>query len=176
MMKTLGSSISKWLFDENEKCKDIQKKMDAEFSNQQKIHVYIPETWRHFAENNDGKKMTRKEAQQVYDKILNDMWEKYKIDVTKLLGYGLGISRMQWVFKMLYAIIPMNKDVFAEMTDIINYITYIEEEFEKNIIEDCVKNAHMVFLIWEGDIKDPNHQEFEYNSLYNIVEKVCYNS
>lgn len=174
-MRTLGSSISKWLFNENEKCKDIQKKLNEKFANQQRIHAYIPETWRHFVESNHGQKMTRKEAQQVYDKVLNDMMEKYQIDVTKLWGYGLGIARLNWVFKMLYAIIPMNKDAFAVMTDITNYITYIEEEFEKHIIEECVKSAHMVFLIWEGDIKDPNRQEFEYNSLYNTVERVCYN-
>lgn len=174
-MRTLGSSISKWLFNENEKCKDIQKKLDEKFANQQGIHVYIPETWRHIVEKNHGQKMTRQEAQQVYNKILNDMWEKYQIDVTKLWGYGLGIARLQWVFKMLYAIIPMNKDAFAEMTDIFTYITFIEDEFEKNKIEDCVKNAHMVFHIWEGDIKDSNRQEFEYCSLYNTVERVCYN-
>lgn len=174
-MRTLGSSISKWLFNENEKCRDIQKKLDEKFANQQRIHAYIPETWRHFVESNHGQKMTRKEAQQVYDKIRNDMWEKYQIDVTKLLGYGWGISRLKWVFKMLYAIIPMNKDAFAVMTDITNYITYIEEEFEEHIINECVENAHMVFLIWEGDIKDPNRQEFEYGSLYNTVERVCYN-
>lgn len=149
--------------------------MDEKFANQQRIHAYIPETWRHFVESNHGQKMTRKEAQQIYDKIRNDMWEKYQIDVTKLWGYGLGIARLNWVFKMLYAIIPMNKDAFAVMTDITNYITYIEGEFEEHIIEECVKSAHMVFLIWEGDIKDSNRHEFEYNSLYNTVERVCYN-
>lgn len=174
-MRTLGSSISKWLFNENEKCKDIQKKLNEKFANQQRIHAYIPETWRHFVESNHGQKMTRKEAQQVYDKVLNDMMEKYQIDVTKLWGYGLGIARLNWVFKMLYAIIPMNKDAFAVMTDITNYITYIEEEFEEHIMTESVENTHKVFLIWEGDIKDPNRQEFEYNSLYNTVERVCYN-
>lgn len=175
MMKTLGSSISKWLFSESDKCKDIQKKLDEKYACQQRIHAYIPETWRHFFENNHGQKMTREEAQQVYDKVLNDMWEKYQIDVTKLWGYGLGIARLQWVFKMLYAIIPMNKDAFAEMTDILAYISYIEEEFNEHIMKECVENTHKLFRIWEEDIKDPNRQEFEYGSLYNSVERVCHN-
>lgn len=174
-MRTLGSIISRCLYDENDKCNDIQKNMAEKFANQQGVHAFIPESWKYFHEENHGQVLQKEEAQKQYKKLVDDMQERYHIDVANLLGYAHAISNIHAVLKVLYSIMPMDRDRFLEMTDLYRYTLYIEEEFDVHIVDEIVLPVYMLLADWKHMNNKPDGEGVEYLSFYNSTEMICRN-
>lgn len=174
-MRTLGSVISKWLYNENDKCNDIRKNTAEKFANQQGVHAFIPESWKYFHEENHGQVLQKEEAQKRYEKLVADMQDKYHIDVANLLGYAHAISNIHAVLKVLYSIMPMDRDRFLEMTDLYRYTIYIEDEFDAHVVDEIVLPIHMLLADWKHMNDKPDGEGLEYLSFYNSAEMVCRN-
>lgn len=174
-MRTLGSIISRCLYNENDKCSDIRKNIAEKFANQQGVHAFIPESWKYFYEENHGQILQKEEAQKQYEKLVGDMQDRYHIDVANLLGYAHAISNIHAVFKVLFNIMPMDRDRFLEMTDLYRYTLYIEDEFDAHVVNERVLPIHMLLADWKHMNDKPDGEGVEYLSFYNSAEIVCRN-
>lgn len=174
-MRTLGSSITKCLYNENDKCNEIRKNMAEKFVNQQKVHAFIPETWNYYTEENHQQMIPKEEAVNIYKKLQRDMDDKYRIDIERMLLYGQALLNTGYVLKILYSVMPIEQNHFLEMTGLYEYIEYMNEEFEQHVLREIIEPVFMLLMDWKKTMSRQDCNETEYFSYYNATEAICKN-
>lgn len=174
-MRTLGSSITKWLYNENDKCDGIRNNMAEKFANQQKIHAFIPETWNYYFEEKHKQMIPKEEALDIYKKLQKDMDERYRIDIEKMLLYGQALLNASYILKILYSVMPIEQNRFLEMTGLYEYTEYMNEEFEPHVLRETIEPIFMLLMDWKKTLDRQECNETEYFSYYNYTEAVCKN-
>lgn len=174
-MRTLGSSITKWLYNENDKCEGIRKNMAEKFANQQRIHAFIPETWNYYFEEKHKQMIPKEEALDIYKKLQRDMDERYRIDIEKMLLYGQALLNTSYILKILYSVMPIEQNRFLEMTGLYEYTEYMNEEFEQHVLRETIEPIYMLLMDWKKAIDNQQNNETEYFSYYNAAEAICRN-
>lgn len=174
-MRTLGSSITKWLYSENDKCDGIRKNMAEKFANQQKIHAFIPETWNYRIEEKHQQMLSKEEAVNIYEKLRKDMDDRYRIDIERMLLYGQALLNTGFVLKILYSLMPIEQNHFLEMTGLYEYTEYMNEEFEQHVLRENIEPVFMLLMDWKKTMDKQDCSETEYFSYYNATEAICRN-
>lgn len=174
-MRTLGSSITKCLYSENDKCEGIRKNMADKFANQQKIHAFIPETWNYYLEENHKQMIPKEEAVNIYEKLRKDMDDRYRIDIERLLLYGQALLNTGFVLKILYSVMPIEQNRFLEMTGLLEYTEYMNEQFEQHVLRENIEPVFMLLMDWKKTISRQDCNETEYFSYYNATDAICRN-
>jgi hypothetical protein len=174
-MRTLGSSITKWLYNENDKCDGIRNNMAEKFAGQQKIHAFIPETWNYCLEEKHQQMIPTEEALNIYRKLQRDMDDRYRIDIEKMLLYGQALLNASYILKIMYSVMPIKQDSFLAMTGLYDYIEYMNEEFEPHVLRGVIEPIFMLLMDWKKTMDRQGHDGTEYFSYYNSTEAICRN-
>ncbi len=174
-MRTLGSSITKWLYNENDKCDGIRKNMAEKFANQQKVHAFIPETWNYYTEGKHQQMISKEEALNIYKKLQRDMDDRYRIDIERMLLYGQALLNTGFILRILYSVMPIDQNRFLEMTGLYEYIEYMNKEFEQHVLRETIEPCFMLLMDWKKTMDSQDCKEAEYLSYCNATEAVCRN-
>lgn len=172
-MRTLGSSITKWLYSESDKCDGIRNNVAEKFANQQRLHAFIPEAWNYYFEENHKHMIPKEEAFAIYKKLQRDMDERYRIDIEKMFAYGVVLWNTSYILKILYSVMPMEQNRFLEMTGLSEYIEYMDKEFKPHVLKETIEPIYMLLMDWKKTMD--RQDETEYISYYNYTEAVCRN-
>lgn len=174
-MRTLVSSITKWLYSETDKCEAIMKKMAERYANQQPIHAFIPEAWVFGSEDTGQRMIPREEAIQIFEKMRKDMYEKYRIDVEKVIPYGIMIADASEALKTMYAVMPIDKKFFLNMTGLSPFVEYVETEYAPHVQPEVIEPVFMLYMEWMHRMNRPENREVEHYACYNATDMICGN-